>query len=147
MIEDEAALLSDIRFPLRGLNPWPPKASVRPSEEYAEAALSAYDRRTVRGYERLCHDAGLPRFLLDFRKHEVLRRRLLEPRLERFRNLGCDAVRSRTREGRRAGYHPFRLSWPKLICWSSAVARPPVLAHLHRRWDGRCRAVCPRRNR
>jgi hypothetical protein len=51
MIEDEAALLSDIRFPLRGLNPW--------------------------------------------------------PRLERFRNLGCDAVRSRTREGRRAGYHPF----------------------------------------
>ena len=40
MIEDEAALLSDIRFPLRGLNPWP-KASVRPSEEYAEAALSA----------------------------------------------------------------------------------------------------------
>ena len=44
MIEDEAALLSDIRFPLRGLNPWPPKASVRPSEEYAEAALSAYDR-------------------------------------------------------------------------------------------------------
>jgi hypothetical protein len=107
MIEDEAALLSDIRFPLRGLNPWPPKASVRPSEEYAEAALSAYDRRTARGYERLCHDAGLPRFLLDFRKHEVLRRRLLEPRLERFRNLGCDAVRSRTRERRHAGYHPF----------------------------------------
>ena len=35
MIEDEAALLSDIRFPLRGLNSWPPKASVRPSEEYA----------------------------------------------------------------------------------------------------------------
>jgi protein-L-isoaspartate(D-aspartate) O-methyltransferase len=37
-------------------------------------------------YERLCHDADLPRFLLDLRpgEHEALRRRLLEPRLERF---------------------------------------------------------------
>jgi protein-L-isoaspartate(D-aspartate) O-methyltransferase len=35
-------------------------------------------------YERLCHDADVPRFLLDLGRHEVLRRRLLEPRLERF---------------------------------------------------------------
>jgi protein-L-isoaspartate(D-aspartate) O-methyltransferase len=35
-------------------------------------------------YERLCHDAGVPRFLLDLRRHEGLRRRLLEPRPERF---------------------------------------------------------------
>jgi protein-L-isoaspartate(D-aspartate) O-methyltransferase len=35
-------------------------------------------------YERLCHDAGVPRFLLDLRRDEALRRRLLEPRLERF---------------------------------------------------------------
>jgi protein-L-isoaspartate(D-aspartate) O-methyltransferase len=37
-------------------------------------------------YERLCHDAGVPRFLLDLRpgQNEALRRRLLEPRLERF---------------------------------------------------------------
>jgi protein-L-isoaspartate(D-aspartate) O-methyltransferase len=35
-------------------------------------------------YERLCHDAGVPRFLLDFRHNEALRRRLIEPRLERF---------------------------------------------------------------
>jgi erythromycin esterase-like protein len=35
-------------------------------------------------YERLCHDAGVPRFLLDVQRHEALRRRLLEPRLERF---------------------------------------------------------------
>src|SRR5215203_6400016 len=35
-------------------------------------------------YERLCHDAGLPRFLLDLGRHEALRRRLLKPRLERF---------------------------------------------------------------
>jgi protein-L-isoaspartate(D-aspartate) O-methyltransferase len=37
-------------------------------------------------YERLCHDAGVARFLLDLAKgrHEALRRRLLEPRLERF---------------------------------------------------------------
>jgi hypothetical protein len=28
MIEDEAALLGDIRFALRGLDPWPPKGSV-----------------------------------------------------------------------------------------------------------------------
>jgi protein-L-isoaspartate(D-aspartate) O-methyltransferase len=35
-------------------------------------------------YERLCHDAGVPRFLLDLQRDEALRRRLLEPRLERF---------------------------------------------------------------
>ncbi len=37
-------------------------------------------------YERLCHDSGVERFLLDLApgKHEALRRRLAEPRLERF---------------------------------------------------------------
>jgi len=35
-------------------------------------------------YERLCHDSGVPRFLLDLGRDEALRRRLLEPRLERF---------------------------------------------------------------
>jgi erythromycin esterase-like protein len=35
-------------------------------------------------YERVCHDAGVARFLLDLGRHEPLRRRLLEPRLERF---------------------------------------------------------------
>ena len=35
-------------------------------------------------YERLCHDAGIPRFLLDLDQDEALRRRLLQPRLERF---------------------------------------------------------------
>jgi protein-L-isoaspartate(D-aspartate) O-methyltransferase len=35
-------------------------------------------------YERLCHDAGAPRSLLDLGKDKALRRRLLEPRLERF---------------------------------------------------------------
>jgi protein-L-isoaspartate(D-aspartate) O-methyltransferase len=37
-------------------------------------------------YERLCHEAGVPHFLLDLRpgQNEALRRRLLEPRLERF---------------------------------------------------------------
>ena len=35
-------------------------------------------------YERLCHDAGIPRFLLDFDRDEALRRRLLQPRLERY---------------------------------------------------------------
>jgi protein-L-isoaspartate(D-aspartate) O-methyltransferase len=37
-------------------------------------------------YERLCHDAGKDRFLLDLSpgRHEALRRRLAEPRLERF---------------------------------------------------------------
>ena len=37
-------------------------------------------------YERLFHDAGIPRFLLDLRdgRHVALRRRLMEPRLERF---------------------------------------------------------------
>jgi erythromycin esterase-like protein len=37
-------------------------------------------------YERLLHDSNVPRFLLDLRegRHEPLRSRLLEPRLERF---------------------------------------------------------------
>ena len=35
-------------------------------------------------YERLCHDADTPRFLLDLHDHEALRRRLLPTRLERF---------------------------------------------------------------
>jgi protein-L-isoaspartate(D-aspartate) O-methyltransferase len=35
-------------------------------------------------YERLCHDAAIPRFLLDLTADETLRRRLAEPRLERF---------------------------------------------------------------
>lgn len=36
--------------------------------------------------ERIAHDAGVPRFLLDLApgRHEALRRRLLEPRLQRF---------------------------------------------------------------
>ena len=35
-------------------------------------------------YERLCHEAGVSRFLLFLGDHETLHRRLLEPRLERF---------------------------------------------------------------
>lgn len=37
-------------------------------------------------YERQCHDSGVERFLLDLTegRHEALRRRLSEPRLERF---------------------------------------------------------------
>jgi erythromycin esterase-like protein len=35
-------------------------------------------------YERICHDAGVPRFLIDLSRDEALRYRLLEPRLERF---------------------------------------------------------------
>src|SRR5436190_10806858 len=35
-------------------------------------------------YERVCHDANVPRFLLDLGRDQALRRRLLEPRLERF---------------------------------------------------------------
>lgn len=39
VIEDEAALLDDIRFALRGLDPWPPKGSARPSEDYARKVV------------------------------------------------------------------------------------------------------------
>jgi erythromycin esterase-like protein len=35
-------------------------------------------------YERLCHDASVARFLLDLGTDGALRRRLLDPRLERF---------------------------------------------------------------
>jgi protein-L-isoaspartate(D-aspartate) O-methyltransferase len=38
----------------------------------------------AQSYERLCHDARVSRFVLDLRRHEALRRRLLQPRLERF---------------------------------------------------------------
>jgi erythromycin esterase-like protein len=40
----------------------------------------------VSSYERLAHDAGAPRFLLDLRDgvHPAMRHRLLEPRDERF---------------------------------------------------------------
>jgi protein-L-isoaspartate(D-aspartate) O-methyltransferase len=38
----------------------------------------------VDSYERLCHDAGNPGFLLDLARDPALRRRLIEPRLERF---------------------------------------------------------------
>ena len=34
--------------------------------------------------ERLCHDASIPRFLLDLDRHQALRHRLMEPRLQRF---------------------------------------------------------------
>ncbi|MDY7092178.1 MAG: protein-L-isoaspartate(D-aspartate) O-methyltransferase [Acidobacteriota bacterium] len=36
-----------------------------------------------RSYERLCHDSGVPRFLLPLRPEGELRRRLMEPLLER----------------------------------------------------------------
>ena len=36
---DEAALLGDIRFALRGLNPWPPKGTLKPSEQYARKVV------------------------------------------------------------------------------------------------------------
>jgi erythromycin esterase-like protein len=35
-------------------------------------------------YEHLCHEAGVPRFLLDLGRNEALSHRLLQPRLERF---------------------------------------------------------------
>ena len=34
--------------------------------------------------ERLCHDASVARFLLDFDAHQALQHRLVEPRLQRF---------------------------------------------------------------
>jgi erythromycin esterase-like protein len=35
-------------------------------------------------YERLCHDSGVARFLLDLSRDDALRERLIERRLERF---------------------------------------------------------------
>ncbi len=35
-------------------------------------------------YERVCHETGIGRFLLDMRNHEALKRRLEQPRLERY---------------------------------------------------------------
>lgn len=39
--------------------------------------------------ERLCHDAGIPRFLLDLDRDKARRHRLLEPRQERFIGVIC----------------------------------------------------------
>jgi hypothetical protein len=39
MIEDEADLLADIRFALRGHDPWPPKGDVRPSKDQARKVV------------------------------------------------------------------------------------------------------------
>jgi len=39
MIEDEAALLADVRFALRGLDPWPSRGNRVPSEEYARKVV------------------------------------------------------------------------------------------------------------
>ena len=35
-------------------------------------------------YERLCHDADVPRFVLDLHRDEAVRKVLLPPHLERF---------------------------------------------------------------
>ena len=37
--DDEAALLDDIRFALRGLDPWPPKGGALPSEDFARKVV------------------------------------------------------------------------------------------------------------
>jgi protein-L-isoaspartate(D-aspartate) O-methyltransferase len=49
----------------------------------------AMEVKTVRpsqadSYEQLCHQSGMPRFLLDLGRDAALRERLLHPRLERF---------------------------------------------------------------
>jgi erythromycin esterase-like protein len=54
-------------------------------------------------YERLFHDSGIRRGLLELRRDETLRRRLPEPRLERFigsstgRKPNCKAIMPRRR--------------------------------------------------
>jgi hypothetical protein len=37
---EEDDLLADIRFALRGLDPWPPRGQARPSEDYARRVLN-----------------------------------------------------------------------------------------------------------
>jgi len=39
MIDDEAALVADVRFALRGLDPWPPKGNRIPSEQFARKVV------------------------------------------------------------------------------------------------------------
>jgi protein-L-isoaspartate(D-aspartate) O-methyltransferase len=51
-----------------------------------DGAMEVKSVRPSRGdsYERVCHDAGVPRFLLPLGEDGAARRGLLEPRLERF---------------------------------------------------------------
>ncbi|MBM6594442.1 protein-L-isoaspartate(D-aspartate) O-methyltransferase [Microvirga pudoricolor] len=51
-----------------------------------EGEMEVKDVRPSRrdSYERLCHDTGIPRFLLDFSRHDAVRLALAEMRLERF---------------------------------------------------------------
>ena len=61
MIDDEAALLVDIRFALRGLDPWPPKGNAKPSEDYARKCwrISSYAAGTsLDRYRRRCTRHG-----------------------------------------------------------------------------------------
>ena len=36
---DEEALVAEVRFALRGLDPWPPQGSARPSEDYVRKVV------------------------------------------------------------------------------------------------------------
>jgi hypothetical protein len=96
------------RYVLEAMRRVPRDAFVEPGFEefaYEDGALPIADGQTIsqpytdwdgameiksvrsshsNSYERLCHDAGVSRFLLDPGRHEALRRRLLEARLERF---------------------------------------------------------------
>jgi hypothetical protein len=40
VIDDEAALLRHIRLALRGIDPWPPKGSAVPSEDFARKVVA-----------------------------------------------------------------------------------------------------------
>jgi hypothetical protein len=69
MIDDEAALLADIRFALRGLDPWPPKCAAKPSEDTpakswhisSSAAGTSIDRcrRQSTGHGRVGGERGI----------------------------------------------------------------------------------------
>jgi hypothetical protein len=62
------------------------KAAARPAASDWDGEMEVMRVRPSRAdsYERLFHDAGVERGLVEFRRHEALRRRLIEPRLERF---------------------------------------------------------------
>jgi len=81
------AIVSPIRVPSPRSSGFRRGCGATPTSPASSTGCGATTRgsgKAIGRYERLCHDAGIPRFLLDFTDEQELRERLLEPRAERF---------------------------------------------------------------
>ncbi|WP_305097328.1 protein-L-isoaspartate(D-aspartate) O-methyltransferase [Croceibacterium aestuarii] len=79
-------------------------------------------------YERVLHDSGVPRFLLDLRreKHQALTKRLSEPLLERF--IGV-IYRPETERWSHYSHAILSEQFDALVWFDETRALPPLVAH------------------